>query len=118
MVHKGAEWGAGGGGGKRRLLTSLVLDWNAYICFQETKLEEDIKDLVEQIWGGRWVSMLLRKLAVQEGEFSHCGIVEYRKCRLCKLELTLSRAMLKHKFKISYAMLHVCRLLIVTLKTE
>lgn len=66
-----------------------------------------MKDLVKQIWGGRWVSMQLQELVAQEGEFSNCGIAEYRKCRFCKLELTLSCAILKHNFRISHAILGV-----------
>lgn len=41
---------------KIRIVKSLVIDWNADIlCFQETKLEGEIKELVNQTWGRRWV---------------------------------------------------------------
>lgn len=41
---------------KRRLVKSLVMDWKAdIICLQETKLEREIKVMLCQIWGGRWV---------------------------------------------------------------
>lgn len=41
---------------KRRVVKSLSWDWKAdIICFQETKLEGDIKELINQIWEERWV---------------------------------------------------------------
>lgn len=40
---------------KRRIIRSLVVDWKAdIICFQETKLQGGITDIVRQILGGRW----------------------------------------------------------------
>lgn len=38
---------------KRRLVQRLVVDWKAEIvCFQETKLEGEMANLVKQICGG------------------------------------------------------------------
>lgn len=42
---------------KRRLVNSLVIEWNGnIICLQETKLERNLTEEMRQIWGGRWVN--------------------------------------------------------------
>lgn len=42
---------------KRRLVKNSFIDWGAdIICLQETKLEGDVEDIVDYIWGGRWAS--------------------------------------------------------------
>nr|XP_009762741.1 PREDICTED: uncharacterized protein LOC104214730 [Nicotiana sylvestris] len=41
---------------KRRLIKSLILSWKAEIfCFQESKIEGDIREIVKELWGHRWV---------------------------------------------------------------
>ncbi|WMV25031.1 hypothetical protein MTR67_018416 [Solanum verrucosum] len=46
---------------KRRVVKSLIWDWKAdIICFQETKLEGEIKEWINQIWGQRWIGAYTR----------------------------------------------------------
>lgn len=41
---------------KRRIVNSLVQKWKADVfCFQETKIEGDIEEIIKQLWGNRGV---------------------------------------------------------------
>nr|XP_016436162.1 PREDICTED: uncharacterized protein LOC107762331 [Nicotiana tabacum] len=41
---------------KRGVVGSLITEWKAYVyCFQETKLEGDIEEMVKQLWGNRGI---------------------------------------------------------------
>ncbi|XP_060178322.1 uncharacterized protein LOC132608294 [Lycium barbarum] len=41
---------------KRSMIKNILLTWNAdVVCFQETKVEGDITDIVREVWGSRWV---------------------------------------------------------------
>ncbi|XP_060210641.1 uncharacterized protein LOC132637591 [Lycium barbarum] len=68
---------------KRRIVQSLVVDWKAdIICLQETKLEGDIRDIVKQVWGGRWI-----KFAYLEASGTRGGIMMMWDCRSWKGEV-------------------------------
>ncbi|KAK6793695.1 hypothetical protein RDI58_007148 [Solanum bulbocastanum] len=57
--------------GKRRVVQNLLQDWKAdIVCLQETKLEGNVRDLVKQIWAGRWI-----KYACLEASGTRGGIL-------------------------------------------
>lgn len=83
---------------KRRLVESLVIELNTdFLCLQETKLEGDIKEMINQIWGCRWVryACLEANGSGGGGGFYCCGTVACGKGRFYKLELILFLANLK-----------------------
>ncbi|XP_070047419.1 uncharacterized protein [Nicotiana tomentosiformis] len=56
---------------KRRVINSLILRWKTeIICFQESKLEGDIREKVKELWGNRWV-----KFAQLQASGTRGGIV-------------------------------------------
>ena len=37
-------------------MNSLIKEWGADVmCLQESKIEGDILEMVQQLWGGRWI---------------------------------------------------------------
>lgn len=44
------------------------------MCIQETKKEEDILEIVQQLWEGRWIRHAFLDVSEKEGEFSLCGM--------------------------------------------
>ncbi|XP_070017179.1 uncharacterized protein [Nicotiana sylvestris] len=81
---------------KREIIKSQVQNWRAdIICMQETKVEGDIKEIVNQIWGGRWVSYASLKASGTRG-----GILLLWDCRVWKGEMLQTGAYtLTCKFK-------------------
>lgn len=68
---------------KRRIVKSLVTNWKAdIICFLETKLDGEIKDIVSQIWGGRRV-----RYACLEASGTRWGIMMLWDCKVWKTEM-------------------------------
>ncbi|KAG5609722.1 hypothetical protein H5410_021003, partial [Solanum commersonii] len=70
------SWNVGflNGREKRRVVKSLIWDWKAdIICFQETKLEGEIKEWINQIWGQRWVRYACLEASGTRGGISTMG---------------------------------------------
>nr|XP_033515727.1 exodeoxyribonuclease-like [Nicotiana tomentosiformis] len=68
---------------KREIIKSQVLNWKTnIICLHETKLEGEIKEIVSQIWGGRWVMY-----ACLEASGTRWGILLLWDCRVWKGEM-------------------------------
>lgn len=56
------------------MVGSLITKWKADIfCFQETKLEGDIEEVVYQLWGNRGIRFMQLKASGTRGYFNVMG---------------------------------------------
>lgn len=85
MKVKLVSWNIRGlnSGDKRRFVKSLIFNWNAdIVCLQESKLEGEVKDMIKELWGGRWV-----KYACLQASGTRGGILMIWDSRLWKGEI-------------------------------
>lgn len=73
---------------KRDMIKSLIQSWRADVfCFQESKLEGDVRNVVKELWANRWVKfarleasgprgiIMLWDSRIWEGEISSLGLI-------------------------------------------
>ncbi|KAH0689225.1 hypothetical protein KY289_016583 [Solanum tuberosum] len=70
---------------KKRIVKNQLLDWKAdFVCLQETKLEGDCQDHINQIRGGRWT-----RFATLEANGTRRGIIMMWDSRVWKGEVII-----------------------------
>jgi len=80
-------------GEKRKFMKSLILNWNAdIVCLQESKLEGEVKDMIKELWGARWVKYACLQASGTRG--GHSDDVHHGEGKFWKLAHTLLPAKL------------------------